>query len=206
MSSRARAPSAHAQERKASEDFDGGKEAAPSWGKRKYAGRSGVRWRRPTVRKSRAIPTHEARRGQAGRLRRHRLLREGCRMKAILPRWFTPTRLRPLTDTMAKPLLPLAGRPWVAYIYDKIAEVPGVDAVHLVTNHIVCRPPSSNGPSSATERFRYACTTTAPLTNADRLAASATFTSRSGAAKCAGRDLRDHRRRQSLRTIAWPTT
>jgi len=55
-------------------------------------------------------------------------------VKAILLAAGYATRLRPLTDTLAKPLLPLAGRPMVDYIYDKIAEVPEVDAVHVVTN------------------------------------------------------------------------
>jgi glucose-1-phosphate thymidylyltransferase len=55
-------------------------------------------------------------------------------MKAILLAAGYATRLKPLTDTIAKPLLPLAGRPMVDYIYDKIAEVQEIDAVHLVTN------------------------------------------------------------------------
>jgi glucose-1-phosphate thymidylyltransferase len=44
------------------------------------------------------------------------------------------TRLRPLTDTVAKPLLPLAGRPMLEYLYDKIAAVPDFDELHVVTN------------------------------------------------------------------------
>jgi glucose-1-phosphate thymidylyltransferase len=44
------------------------------------------------------------------------------------------TRLRPLTDTVAKPLLPLAGRPMLEYLYEKIAAVPDVDELHVVTN------------------------------------------------------------------------
>ena len=44
------------------------------------------------------------------------------------------TRLRPLTDEVAKPLLPLAGRPMLDYLYDKIAAVEDVDEVHVVTN------------------------------------------------------------------------
>jgi glucose-1-phosphate thymidylyltransferase len=44
------------------------------------------------------------------------------------------TRLRPLTDQVAKPLLPLAGRPMLDYLYDKIAAVTDVDEVHVVTN------------------------------------------------------------------------
>jgi len=55
-------------------------------------------------------------------------------MKAILLAAGYATRLRPLTNTVAKPLLPLAGRPMVDYIYDKVAEVTAVDAVHVVTN------------------------------------------------------------------------
>jgi glucose-1-phosphate thymidylyltransferase len=45
------------------------------------------------------------------------------------------TRLYPLTQTVAKPLLPLAGRPMLDYLLDRIREVEEVDAVHLVTNH-----------------------------------------------------------------------
>ena len=44
------------------------------------------------------------------------------------------TRLRPLTDSVAKPLLPLAGRPMLEYLYDKIAAVRDVDELHVVTN------------------------------------------------------------------------
>jgi glucose-1-phosphate thymidylyltransferase len=56
-------------------------------------------------------------------------------MKAILLAAGYATRLEPLTKTVAKPLLLLAGRPMVDYIYDRIAEVQGIDAVHVVTNH-----------------------------------------------------------------------
>jgi glucose-1-phosphate thymidylyltransferase len=45
------------------------------------------------------------------------------------------TRLYPLTQTVAKPLLPLAGRPMVDYLLDRIREVDEVEAVHVVTNH-----------------------------------------------------------------------
>lgn len=44
------------------------------------------------------------------------------------------TRLRPLTDQVAKPLLPLAGRPMLDYLYDRIAAVGEVDELHVVTN------------------------------------------------------------------------
>jgi glucose-1-phosphate thymidylyltransferase len=44
------------------------------------------------------------------------------------------TRLRPITERVAKPLLPLAGRPIVEYIYDNLSAVPGLAAVHVVTN------------------------------------------------------------------------
>jgi glucose-1-phosphate thymidylyltransferase len=45
------------------------------------------------------------------------------------------TRLYPLTQTVAKPLLPLAGRPMLDYLLDRIREVDEVEAVHVVTNH-----------------------------------------------------------------------
>ena len=56
-------------------------------------------------------------------------------MKAIILAAGYATRLRPLTETLAKPLLPVAERPMIDYITDKIAEVPEVDAVYVVTNH-----------------------------------------------------------------------
>ena len=44
------------------------------------------------------------------------------------------TRLRPLTDRVAKPLLPLAGRPMLDYLYERIAAVEEIDELHVVTN------------------------------------------------------------------------
>jgi glucose-1-phosphate thymidylyltransferase len=44
------------------------------------------------------------------------------------------TRLRPLTDTLAKPLLPLAGQPLIDYVCDKIDAVDEVEGLHVVTN------------------------------------------------------------------------
>jgi len=44
------------------------------------------------------------------------------------------TRLRPLTDTWAKDLLPVGGRPIVDRIVDNLGEVAEIDEIHLVTN------------------------------------------------------------------------
>ena len=55
-------------------------------------------------------------------------------MKALILAAGYATRLRPLTDTWAKELLPVGGRPIVDRIVDSLAEVAEVDEVHLVTN------------------------------------------------------------------------
>ena len=55
-------------------------------------------------------------------------------MKALILAAGYATRLRPLTDTWAKELLPVGGRPIVDRIVDNLADVPEVDEVHLVTN------------------------------------------------------------------------
>jgi glucose-1-phosphate thymidylyltransferase len=57
-------------------------------------------------------------------------------VKALLLAAGYATRLRPLTDELAKPLLPVAGRPMVDWILDRIEASGGVDEVHLVTNAV----------------------------------------------------------------------
>ncbi|HEV8251370.1 MAG TPA: nucleotidyltransferase family protein [Gaiellaceae bacterium] len=44
------------------------------------------------------------------------------------------TRLRPLTDALPKQLLPVGARPMLDWIADKLEEIPGLGAIHLVTN------------------------------------------------------------------------
>jgi glucose-1-phosphate thymidylyltransferase len=56
-------------------------------------------------------------------------------VKAIVLAAGYATRLRPLTDTWAKELLPVGGRPIVDWIVEAIGDVDGLDVVHLVTNH-----------------------------------------------------------------------
>ncbi len=55
-------------------------------------------------------------------------------MKAIVLGAGYATRLRPLTETVPKQLLPVGNRPILDWIMDKLDEVPGLDEVHVVTN------------------------------------------------------------------------
>lgn len=56
-------------------------------------------------------------------------------MKAIILAAGYATRLYPLTETVAKPLLPVGGRPMLDHLVDAIREVDEIDAIHVVTNH-----------------------------------------------------------------------
>lgn len=55
-------------------------------------------------------------------------------MKALILAAGYATRLRPLTDTRAKELLSVGGRPIVDWILDAVRSIDAVDDVHLVTN------------------------------------------------------------------------
>ncbi len=57
-------------------------------------------------------------------------------MKALLLAAGYAMRLRPLTDTTAKPLLPVGGRPMIDWILDRIQATDEIDEVHLVTNSV----------------------------------------------------------------------
>ena len=45
------------------------------------------------------------------------------------------TRLYPLTENTPKPLLPVAGKPMLEHILDRVEKVPGIERIFLVTNH-----------------------------------------------------------------------
>ena len=55
-------------------------------------------------------------------------------MKALVLAGGYATRLRPLTDTWSKELLPVGGRPIIDWILDAIAEIDAIDDLHVVTN------------------------------------------------------------------------
>jgi glucose-1-phosphate thymidylyltransferase len=55
-------------------------------------------------------------------------------VKAVVLAAGYATRLRPLTDEVPKQLLPLAGRPLLDWILDRLDDVPELDEIHVVTN------------------------------------------------------------------------
>ena len=44
------------------------------------------------------------------------------------------TRLYPLTENKAKPLLEVAGKPMIEWVLDNLATIPGLGTVYVVTN------------------------------------------------------------------------
>ncbi len=44
------------------------------------------------------------------------------------------TRLYPLTLNQPKPLLPVAGKPMIEHVLDKLAPIGGIDRIYVVTN------------------------------------------------------------------------
>ena len=44
------------------------------------------------------------------------------------------TRMYPLTKEFPKPLLEVAGRPVIDYLMDQLVELPGLDAIYLISN------------------------------------------------------------------------
>ena len=55
-------------------------------------------------------------------------------MKVIVLAAGYATRLRPLTDTWSKELLPVGGKPIIDWILDAVDAADGIDEVHVVTN------------------------------------------------------------------------
>ena len=55
-------------------------------------------------------------------------------MNAVLLCAGFATRMYPLTRDFPKPLLPLAGQPVLDYLMEQISILPGISAVHLVSN------------------------------------------------------------------------
>jgi len=57
-------------------------------------------------------------------------------VKALILAAGYATRLRPLTESVAKELLPVGGRPIIDWILDRIEDVDEIDEVHIVTNAV----------------------------------------------------------------------
>ena len=102
-------------------------------------------------------------------------------MKALLLAAGYATRLRPLTDEIAKPLLPVGGRPMIDWILDRVRESGEVDEVHVVTNAVYAAAFSSLGRRDMGSSF----TTTARARTTTGSARSATSGSPSARAASA---------------------
>ena len=107
-------------------------------------------------------------------------------MKALILAAGYATRLYPLTETVAKPLLPVGGRPMLDCLLDRIREVDEVDAVHVVTNHKFAALVRASG---RRRRGTSSCTTTARRARTTGSARSATSASSSSSAGLDGDDL-----------------
>ncbi len=57
-------------------------------------------------------------------------------MKIVLPMAGFGTRLRPLTWSRPKPLIPLAGRPMLDYVLDMFVEIPSVEEVIFIIGYL----------------------------------------------------------------------
>lgn len=56
-------------------------------------------------------------------------------MKALVLAAGYATRLYPLTENQPKALLPIGEKPILDYLMEEIATIPGLNEVHIVTNH-----------------------------------------------------------------------
>jgi glucose-1-phosphate thymidylyltransferase len=109
-------------------------------------------------------------------------------MQAIVLAAGYATRLRPLTETLAKPLLPLAGRPLIDYVCDKIDAVPDVTALHVVTNSRFA-PSFRDWAAARQGRLRAAVHDDGTSTNETRLGAIGDIRFTQEQAGLAGEDL-----------------
>jgi glucose-1-phosphate thymidylyltransferase len=57
-------------------------------------------------------------------------------MKIVLPMAGFGSRLRPLTWSRPKPLIPLAGRPMIDYVLDMFVDIPSVDEVIFIIGYL----------------------------------------------------------------------
>ena len=112
------------------------------------------------------------------------------------------TRLRPLTDTVAKPLLPLAGRPMLDYLADKIDEVGGASRRCTSSRTRASPRTSRRGRRSRAGRLPVRVHDDGTSSNTDRLGAIGDLRFVIERAGPRGRGSAGGRRRQPLRLLA----
>ena len=92
-------------------------------------------------------------------------------MDAIVLAGGYATRLHPITLEMSKPLVPVAGRPMIDYVLDRVEDIPEIDRVFVVTNEKFFADYIQWAKTTTRHQFEIIPLNDGTTSNADRLGA-----------------------------------